>query len=48
MEKNVFAHADGAATVIDASLVKVTVSVPLAATVNAVVSVWVLPNVADA
>ena len=44
MEKNVAAHAKGAAAVIDASLVKVTVSEPLPATVSGVVSVWTLPE----
>ena len=45
IEKNVFSHAAGAALVIDESLVKVTVNVPLAATVNGVVNVCALPDV---
>jgi len=47
IEKNVAAHAAGAAVVIDASFVNVTVSDPLAATVSAVVRVCTLPDVVD-
>jgi putative effector of murein hydrolase len=47
IEKYVAAHAAGAAVVIDASFVKVTVSEPLAATVSGVVNVWTLPEVVD-
>jgi hypothetical protein len=50
MEKNVFSHAAGAAAVMLASFVTVTVSGllawPLAATVIGVVSVWEVPLVA--
>jgi hypothetical protein len=49
MEKNVLAHARGADSPMEASLVSVTVSgllaLPLAATVSAVVNVWLLPLV---
>jgi hypothetical protein len=52
MEKYVLAHARGADSPMEASLASVTVSglsaLPLAATVSAVVSVWLLPLVADA
>lgn len=46
MEKNVAWHAEGELVVIDASFVNVTVSVPLAATVSAVVSVCAEPDAA--
>jgi hypothetical protein len=45
IEKNVWAQASGAAAVIDASLVNVTVKVPLAATVSGVVKVCDVPDV---
>ena len=47
IEKYVAAQADGAASVIDTSLVNVTVSDAFAPTVRAVLKVCTLPNVAD-
>ncbi len=47
-EKYVPSHAAGAADVMVASLVKVTVNVPFAATVSGVVNVWADPDVAEA
>ena len=44
-EKYVPSHAAGAAEVMVASLVNVTVKVPLPATVTGVASVWAVPDV---
>jgi hypothetical protein len=45
IEKYVASQAAGVVSAIDASFVSVTVNVPLAATVRAVVSVWAVPDV---